>query len=105
MILSMAHKPQVGDVHESPALPLITSLLGKGATVLLHDPLVERVELPDGTKLETVPLAEALTSDLDCTVIVTPHAKIDYGQVVKSSALVFDTRNAIRSVAPHVHRL
>ena len=47
-LLGVAFKPGTDDIRDSPALDVAARLLGHGATVVAHDPLVTRVrELPE----------------------------------------------------------
>ena len=39
-VLGLAFKPETDDVRESPAIPIISRLLDRGAQVTVHDPLV-----------------------------------------------------------------
>jgi UDP-N-acetyl-D-glucosamine dehydrogenase len=41
----------------------------------------------------------------DCIVIITDHRAFDYDAMVAEADLIVDTRNAIRTRAPHVFRL
>lgn len=42
-VLGLAFKPATDDVRESPAIPIISRLLDRGARVAVHDPLVTRL--------------------------------------------------------------
>ena len=42
-VLGLAFKPETDDVRESPAIPIISRLLDRGAKVTVHDPLVTRL--------------------------------------------------------------
>ena len=105
LVLGVAYKPDVADVRESSALPLIVGLRRKGAIVSYHDPLVPTIELADGDLLESVPLEEAISPAPDCLVIHTPHSTIDHPGWAARCPLVYDIRNILRSEAGHVHRL
>jgi UDP-N-acetyl-D-glucosamine dehydrogenase len=96
--VGIAYKPNVADTFASPALQLATALERDGARVVFHDPLVPSVGWPDGTRRVSVPLDHDTLSSADCAVILTDHDGIDWEQLVQSSQLVVDTRNATRSV-------
>ena len=40
-------------------------------------------------------LGEALAGGIDCAVITTAHAQIDYAEIARRVPVVVDTRNAI----------
>ena len=95
LLIGVAYKPEVDDVRESPAIPIIRQLHSKLARVAYHDPMVPHLR---SRHLE----AEMFTSDLtpelvrssDAVVIVTNHHKVDYEMIVRNASLVIDTRNA-----------
>lgn len=91
LILGVAYKNDVGDMRESPALPIIEQLRERGADVAYHDPHVPVLA-------EAGMASVALTADevraADCTVIVTGHADVDYAMVVGEARAVLDLRNA-----------
>jgi UDP-N-acetyl-D-glucosamine dehydrogenase len=98
LILGIAYKRDVDDVRESPALDVLRLFRSKGAQVSYHDPYIPEVNDEDAV-LRSVPLTEELLGQCDCVVITTDHQVIDYGFIVRSAALVVDTRNATRAVA------
>ena len=106
LLLGVAYKPDISDLRESPALPLIEILRVKGAHVSFADPHVPAVQCEDGSLLEGVDLTDAACADADCVLVVTDHKAIDFPRVLAQSRLVFDTRNipAGRGLA-HVYRL
>lgn len=104
LILGVAYKPNVSDLRESPALPLLAGLLDRGATVEYHDPYVPSVTLHDGSTLSSIALDDGVVERADCVVVVTPHAVVDHDAVAERASTLFDTRNVVRS-APNVSRL
>jgi UDP-N-acetyl-D-glucosamine dehydrogenase len=97
LILGVAYKRDIDDVRESPSLDVINLLERGGAKVSYHDPHVPEVML-DGGRKHSVPLTTAALRKADCVVILTDHKSLDYGDIVKQSQLVFDTRNATAAV-------
>jgi UDP-N-acetyl-D-glucosamine dehydrogenase len=98
LILGVAYKPDVDDVRESPALPLIERLRELGATVSYNDPHV--VKLPPvrdhpGLKMRSAGLTEELVEGQDLVLIVTNHSAYDYDWLGEHSRLIVDTRNAM----------
>ena len=73
--------------------------------MLYVDPLVPRLDLASGM-LESVGITSRLLEQIDCAVLLTAHADLDYALLVERCRLVFDTRNALSAFkAPNVVRL
>jgi nucleotide sugar dehydrogenase len=104
LLLGVAYKPNIGDMRESPALPLVQLLQHKGAIVSYADPHVPELRLEDGSTLTSVNPSKAVSS-ADCVIVVTAHTGVDHDALARESTLVFDTRNCVRLHASHVHRL
>ncbi len=103
-IAGVAYKRNIDDMRESPALDVILLLRKRGARVTFSDPYVPRLKF-DGLELESEDLI-ASASAADCVVIVTDHSKFDYRELVASSNLVVDTRNALKGMeSPKIVRL
>ena len=95
-LLGVAYKKNVNDMRESPALDVLELLAKRGADLSYSDPFVP--ELRHGAHvMKSIDLEVALLSPPDCCVITTDHSVFDYAGVVKSGALIVDTRNALRS--------
>ena len=90
LVLGVAYKNDVGDMRESPALPIIEMLHERGAILSYHDPHV--IEMPD-LGLASVPLDAAAVQAADCVVIMTGHNDVDYELVVREAQSVLDLRN------------
>ncbi|MFA6003474.1 MAG: nucleotide sugar dehydrogenase [Elusimicrobiota bacterium] len=98
LVLGAAYKPGISDYRESPSLDVMDLLLQKQAQVSYHDPYVPEAVLRTRT-LRSVPLTDAALKAADCVVILTAHAGIDYGRIVRRARLVFDARNATKGLA------
>jgi len=83
LVVGIAYKPDVSDLRESPALPLISLLRGAGADVSWHDDLVG-----SWNGESSVPL----TSGYDLAILVNPHSGVDLGLL--GDTKVLDTRGA-----------
>ena len=94
-VLGVAYKRDVDDVRESPALDIILLLERRGAVVTYSDPYVQAVKLEN--RELTASDAEAMAANADCVVLVTDHARVDYGAILEKAALIVDTRNAFRN--------
>ena len=104
-LFGMAYKANVGDTRESPAIDIADLLLRRGAVVSYSDPFVPSVS-EGSVSLEAIPPAAALDAGIDCAVITTAHAGIDYVEAARRAALVVDTRNTLRGVeGSHIFRL
>ena len=93
LVLGVSYKADVGDIRESPALPLISLLQKRGASVGFQDPFVEQIEVDDGVMYRTELSNRALAAT-DCVVLLTPHSAYDLDWIASRTNLVFDTRNA-----------
>ncbi|MDD4004648.1 MAG: nucleotide sugar dehydrogenase [Elusimicrobiaceae bacterium] len=97
LVMGVTYKADISDPRESPALDVI-SLLGKtGARVDYHDRYVREFAVA-GKKLVSKKLSAAMLAKYDCVVILTAHKCVDYRELVRHSALVFDTRNAAKGI-------
>jgi UDP-N-acetyl-D-glucosamine dehydrogenase len=103
LLLGVAYTPDIEDLRESPALPLIDLLQKKGARVSFSDPFVPELTVGDLT-LQSTTLSAAALAAADCVIVITPHRGVDYALVTEHAGLVFDTRNALPA-SPNVHRL
>ena len=100
LIVGVSYKRDVDDTRESPALTIIELLEQKGAVVEYHDPLVPhlgsfRRHVFNKASCELTP---AVLRSFDAAIIVTDHSLVDYDLIVRESALVVDTRNALKNV-------
>lgn len=91
LVVGVAYKKNVNDMRESPALRIIDLLAAEGAEVSYHDAFVPQLATRG---LQSVPLDEGTLGRQDAVLIVTDHDGIDWGMVVRESALVVDLRNA-----------
>ena len=100
LILGLAYKPDVDDVRESPAIPLLAQLRELGAEVHYSDPHV-----PVGHKMREQDLSNERSLDLtpetlaaqDAVVVATDHQAFDWDLIAAHAPLVIDTRNALAS--------
>lgn len=97
MVLGMAYKKDVGDLRESPSLDIIKLLQEKGAKVCYHDPFIPSFR-EHNLEMTSLPLTAENLRQQDLVIIATDHSAVDYRQVAEQSRLVFDTRNATRSL-------
>jgi UDP-N-acetyl-D-glucosamine dehydrogenase len=95
LLLGVSYKAGVGDIRESPALKIARLLRELGGEVVYHDPFVPELAELD---LRSVDVAETLSS-VDLAAIVTPHAQVDYEEVVSAAPLVIDFRGVTRDIS------
>jgi len=84
-VVGVAYKPNVADVRETPAEPVIEELKRAGAVVNWSDDLVG-----NWMGQASTPLGGA-----DIAVVVTLHAVTDSAAVLKSAPYVFDTTGKV----------
>ena len=87
-ILGVSYKAGVGDLRESPALKIMSTLREQGAELRYHDPYVPKLAEFD---LESEPLDDAL-EDCDAAVIITAHPDLDLDIVAERAPLIVDFR-------------
>jgi UDP-N-acetyl-D-glucosamine dehydrogenase len=104
-LFGVAYKRDVNDLRESPALDVIELLAKRGAQLSYSDPFVP--ELRHGDRVMTsIDVERAFERMPDCMVICTDHSVFDYDAIVRSGALIVDTRNALRLYqSPTIFRL
>jgi UDP-N-acetyl-D-glucosamine dehydrogenase len=105
LILGISYKKDVDDQRESPSLKLIDLFQKKGADVSYHDPYspktTEYRAYPD-LNMASIELNEKQLNGLDAVIIATDHSCYDYEWIAENSALVVDTRNAIKTKRENV---
>lgn len=103
-ILGVAYKKDIDDCRESPALDIMHLLMSRGARITYSDPWIPCINV-DGIHLAAEDVPPACVS-ADCVVIVTDHSSFDYASIVDQSALIVDTRNALKQFScPKIVRL
>ncbi|MBI3447985.1 MAG: nucleotide sugar dehydrogenase [Acidobacteria bacterium] len=99
LVVGVAYKRDTNDTRESPALDLMRLLRERGAVVRYHDPHVPALHGGShGPAATSVPLTRGSLRGLDCAVIVTDHADVDYQRILDGVPVLVDTRNATRSL-------
>jgi UDP-N-acetyl-D-glucosamine dehydrogenase len=94
-IMGVAYKRDIDDLRESPALDVMLLLERRGALLSYTDPYVSSLRL-DGIALDSQP--DQAAADADCVVIITDHTAFDYPALVQRSALIVDSRNALKGI-------
>ncbi len=96
LVLGVAYKKDVADLRESPALDVMTLLLKKQAKLSYYDYYIPTVKVADKILKSEKNISNL--SKYDAVVILTDHTNVDYVDIVKKANLVFDTRNATKSL-------
>jgi UDP-N-acetyl-D-glucosamine dehydrogenase len=101
--LGVSYKRNVGDTRETPTTAVIQQLRELGAEVTTVDPHVPGDTFAGArhrTSYDT-----ALLRSCDLALVLTDHDAFDYDEVAATAQRVLDTRDRIRSEAPHLERL
>jgi UDP-N-acetyl-D-glucosamine dehydrogenase len=105
LLVGVSYKKDVGDVRESPALKVMQRLHRKGAHVSYHDPYVPICMNGKGP-MASVGLDDEVLARADCVVLLTDHTGLPYQRILRTAAVVVDTRNVLREFdMPNVVRL
>jgi UDP-N-acetyl-D-glucosamine dehydrogenase len=108
LVLGVAYKKDVDDLRESPTLKIMEILQKRGANFDYNDPYfphLHKMRHYDYSHMKSVPLSPATLATYDAVIIATDHSSYDYAQIVDSSKLVIDTRNATRRVMRNRERI
>lgn len=98
LLLGVAYKSDIDDCRESSALEIIKKLEEWGANVKYYDAWIPKCKI-DGKIYESQPeLTEQLLRESDIVIITTAHSNVDYQFVSDNAKLIFDTRNATKSL-------
>jgi UDP-N-acetyl-D-glucosamine dehydrogenase len=98
LMLGIAYKKDIDDLRESPSLTLIELLRQEGAEVLYNDPYFPTVGRGRHYNLNMTCTPLAHLEQYDCVLIVTDHSDYDYEEIVRTSQLVVDSRNATKGI-------
>ena len=98
MMLGMSYKKDIDDLRESPSLTIIELLRAEGADVVYNDPYHPKVGQGRHYSLNMTSTPLDNLEQYDCVLIVTDHSDYNYQQIVDSSSLVVDSRNATKGI-------
>ncbi len=100
-VLGLAFRGDVSDTRESPAYLIIEKLMGKVASLKVHDPYVERDPKIEELGVEKVEELEDAIKGVDLIIIATDHSqyrKLKPSKILKYSnkpVAIIDGRNVI----------
>lgn len=105
LVLGVTYKKDVSDIRESPALDILVKLEQLGAKISYHDPYVPEIR-HETLRLKSVSLGGDTLRQQDLVILATDHSVFDHAKIVKSSRLIYDTRNAFSQFnQKHIVRL
>ena len=95
LVLGVSYKPNISDMRESSAFPVIEQLQKLGAVVSYHDPSIPGIRLPrkEGI-LESVPDPYDAAQSADCVLILQAHSFYDFERLRKESKIILDASGA-----------
>jgi UDP-N-acetyl-D-glucosamine dehydrogenase len=108
LVLGVGYKRNISDIRESPSLDVMSVLHERGALIAYSDPYVPELDASawgGRYALRSVELDAREFRRHDAVVILTDHGGVDYEAVAADAELVIDTRNVLKTPAPHVFRL
>jgi UDP-N-acetyl-D-glucosamine dehydrogenase len=100
LALGLAYKKNVDDDRESVTFKIMEMLEQQGANVDYNDPYIPTIK-PRREHRQFIGKQSVSLDQLNCydlTIILTDHSTYNYGDIVKRSNLVVDTRNACNNI-------
>ncbi|MCS0673867.1 nucleotide sugar dehydrogenase [Cytobacillus firmus] len=92
LICGVTYKKDINDMRESPAIPIIDSLLKKGVKLSYHDPFIMELKINEQV-LRSIDITKNTLKEFDCVVILTDHSSLPRSEILQFSKTVYDTRN------------
>jgi UDP-N-acetyl-D-glucosamine dehydrogenase len=79
VVVGASYKAGVADLRESPAVPIMSGLLERGACVTYYDPLVPHLHAPGGHQLDSVTTPDG--AEFDLAIVHTLHPGHSYAWI------------------------
>lgn len=96
LVVGVSYKAGIEDVRESPALDIIQMIDDLGGELSWYDPHVK--SLPEGISGKRITEWDTQTlGTFSAIVITTPHPDVDHSLTIDTSAIIIDTRNALKN--------
>ena len=95
LVVGVTYKPDVPDLRESPALPVLEGLLERGADVTFVDPYVPVLSLAGRELKGLAALSNAAIDSADAILVLTAHRALDMALLSRHPEKLLDTRNAV----------
>lgn len=99
LVLGVAYKQDIDDYRESPALEVIDILEDRGAAVSYYDPYISSCRHKGKEYIGIEKLTDEVVKNVDLVVVTAAHTNVDYDMVQQNAKAIFDTKNAMKSVA------
>jgi nucleotide sugar dehydrogenase len=100
LLLGVTYKPDLADLHGTPAQEVARRLMELGASVSYHDPYVPAWSVLDRPVPRVDSLYEAV-ADADLTILLQQHRTYDLQGLSVKAQLLLDTRGAAPTGAAH----
>jgi nucleotide sugar dehydrogenase len=100
LLLGATYKPDLADLHGTPAQEVALRLMELGASVSYHDPYVPAWIVLDRPVPRVDSLYEAV-ADADLTILLQQHRTYDLQGLSVKAQLLLDTRGAAPTGAAH----
>jgi UDP-N-acetyl-D-glucosamine dehydrogenase len=104
LLLGAAYKKDIGDLRESPSLPLMRLMEQQGALISYNDPYVPILE-DEGIVRKSVELTKEALAASHVVLIATAHSCYDPEFILEHAPLVVDTRNMTKNVSTNRHKI
>lgn len=99
LVVGVAYKQDIDDYRESPALRVIEVLQREQADVEYYDPWIAEYKYK-GQKYQGIKeISPELIATYDLVMITAAHTNVDYDMIQKNAKAIFDTKNAMKSIA------
>jgi len=98
LILGVAYKQDIDDYRESPALRVIENFEKEGCIVEYYDPYIKEYKFKGRIKKGICDIDKEVLNNSDLVVITTAHTGVDYDFIQQNAKIIFDTKNAMKSV-------
>lgn len=99
LVLGVAYKQDIDDYRESPALRVIEILEERGACVTYFDPWIPEYRYKGSVHVGIPALTPEVLDEADLVMVTAAHSNVDYDMVQAHATAIFDTKNAMKSVA------
>jgi len=109
LVIGLAYKPDVDDMRESPAFPIMDKLKEMGGQISYYDPFIPEItptrEHAGWTGTESVCWTVDKLKEFDATVIVTNHSEIAYADLAENCPCIIDTRNVMAAYKTGINQV
>lgn len=98
LALGVAYKQDIDDYRESPALRVIEEFEKVGSIIDYYDPYISNYKYKGKEKHGLDKLTKQMLNSFDLIIITTAHTNVDYNFIQENAMVIFDTKNAMKSV-------